>query len=168
MASGLKLSLFFLMTLGGCQVMESPRQQLARRDDQLAGRLATHLRTVPGIASISLAITSDEPNASWLPSAVPGCTTRPAVVITLIDELATAAITDAVRTQLRGLLPSACPATITVMANPAAAHAHDAHLTSVGPFRVDAASKRPLQVTLAALLIALGAMLVFRRRAVAA
>ena len=168
MARRLRWSLIVLATLGGCHALESPPQQAARREAQLAARLSAHLGALPGIATIAVAITSDEPAATWLPSAVPACTTRPAVVMTLTDDLATAAITDAVRTQLRGLLPSACPATITVMARAGARAGEAATLTSVGPFRVAAASKRPLQLTLAALLIALAALLMRWRRGVAA
>lgn len=168
MARRVSWSLIVLATLGGCQALEAPPQQAARRDEQLAQRLSTHLGTLPGIATISVAITSDEPAATWLPSSAPACATRAAAVMTLTDAAQTAAITDAVRAQLASLLPSACPPAITVLPNSRAPADRPAALSSVGPFRVAAASKRPLQLTLAALLIALGALLIRARRAVAA
>ncbi|MBK9070438.1 MAG: hypothetical protein IPL79_05480 [Myxococcales bacterium] len=167
MARGLRWSLIVLATLSACQAMESQGQGQARRDDELARRLTTHLGTMAGITTISLAITSDEADLTWLPGAVPACSARVAVMLSVNDASASEAITAAVRAQLGALLPHACPATITI--SPIAASARDrGALASVGPFRVAAASKRPLQLTLAAMLIALGALLFFMRRVVAA
>lgn len=160
-----------LAGLPGCQALELPAQQASRRDHDLATRWAAHLRTLPDVTAASVELRTIE----IPPTLRPAAPARPApcpydiavILSTSLRPPGHAALREATLNQLAVLAPN-CTPTLTIATPrgtslaPATATAH------VGPFVVASESRRPLQLTLIALLLVVGALLIRLRQAGAA
>jgi type III secretory pathway lipoprotein EscJ len=157
-----------------------PAERHARADARLGADLAAHLAALPGVADASVVVRTPRidplgPLAPLAPLAppAPAGPARASVILTLAPGADAAAATDAARAAVVAAVPGLAADAIAVVAAAPPGPAR-AGLTRVGPFEVDAGSRRPLQLALAAALVAIAALagwvvaLELRRRRAAA
>lgn len=150
--------------LCGCGALEPPGQQTARQASELSATLTAHLQSLPHVATASVVVRPLEHGPVLIAPATAPCDVHVAAILALAntaDASATAAISQAARSQMVALIPNSCPPAIEIVPS---AEPLSATYAKVGPFEVATTSKHPLQLALACLLLAIGALLMRLRR----
>lgn len=134
-----------------------PAERHARADARLGADLAAHLAALPGVADASVVVRTPRLDPLGPLGPAPPAPARASVILTLAPGADAAAATDAARAAVVAAVPGLAADAVAVVAAAPPGPAR-AGLTRVGPFEVDAGSRRPLQLALAAALVAIAAL----------
>lgn len=142
-------SLVLALLVACAPVVDGPAAQGAAADRADGDRLAAQVAALSGVVRAEVVLR--RPVRDPLAAAAPAAPTSSIVIV--VDDRADRAHVDAsARTLARAIAPGIEPAIVVEVG------ATRAELASVGPFTVEAASQRPLKVTLALALAVIAAL----------